>query len=503
MAAERPNHLALHAKLLVMGNNAGQAAIVAAVAIHFLYFLTDVVGMTAGLAGTLMLLARIFDGLNDPLVGVWSDRTRSRLGRRRVFVLFGAVPLALLALPLWTAPGLAPTLNFIWMFVAFAAFDSFFTLVQVPSKSWEIELTFDYHERTRLAAFSGFGGVVGYLAGAAGFPWVASVSGVPADGYRYAGLAMGLFSGFFALLLALFLRERADRPQTPPKRFSRQAYLSTLKNVPFYRLQASFFLARIAFTLMAATIPYYCTHWLGDRAILPKAMAILIAGVAVCLPLWRMIALRFEKAKTFSTGLAFAALSGCAIFFVPSNQAWLALAIVGLVGCGVSVQWVMPPALVADTLDVDELLTQERREGLYVGVAAVLDRMAGALGIVSLGWGLAAFGYGEGHDISASASVLMGVRLFVGPLPAVLLLLSAAITWRHPIDQAAHEALRSKIDALKSRSDVLRPLTGSSVSNAPSVSNALNAPNHSNVPNGMFDLTESSSARPDRPDQTL
>lgn len=443
-----------HTKLLVAGSTAGVAAILGALSIHFLFFLTDVIGLTGAAAATIMLVGRSFETLVNPIIGVLSDRARSRWGRRRVFVLAGSVPIALATVFVWNAPNtdaLGAGAAFWWMLGALLLFFACQSFLYLPLSCWVVEMTFDYQERTTLSAYSGIGGVFGYLAGAAGFPWIAGQLQPPEMGYRVAALVIGAIALCTSLAVGVFLRERGKAAKrAPTNRPSFREFASTVKNGAFYRLQGSFLVSRIAFALMASSLPYFCTHWLRTPALLPKVMTALIVMVAVCLPLWRRAARNIEKAKAYALGVLVSAAGASGMLLVGRDSSGAAVLFAGLVGAGVSVHWILPASLVADAIDVDEQRTHQRREGLYLAIGATMDRVGHMIATAVLGLGLSYFGYHGGEEAVPSEDVLFGIRMLLGPLPASLMIASAMLLWKHPINEATHRAIREEIDARRS-----------------------------------------------------
>lgn len=125
--------LPLGLKVFFAIGSLGFTLLISAISFFLLFFYTDVALVPPALAGSALLVGRFWDTINDPLVGWLSDRTRSRWGRRRVYLIYGALPLALTAITLWVMPrGLSPVLAFVWIVVTYTLFDTFFTLTNMP-----------------------------------------------------------------------------------------------------------------------------------------------------------------------------------------------------------------------------------------------------------------------------------------------------------------------------------------------------------------------------------
>ena len=193
--------LPLGLKLVYAVGNLGFTLLISGIGFFLLIFYTDVAGIPPALASTALLVGKIWDVVNDPLFGWVSDRTKSPLGRRRVYLIYGALPLALVSFALWAVPrGLAPTAAFLWIVLSYALFDTFFTITNVPFNSLTAELTRDYDERTSLMAVASVGAVVGYLLGAVLPPMITGGFADLSTGYLVLG---AVFGGIVGLSIAL------------------------------------------------------------------------------------------------------------------------------------------------------------------------------------------------------------------------------------------------------------------------------------------------------------
>jgi GPH family glycoside/pentoside/hexuronide:cation symporter len=156
-----------------------------------LFYLTDTLAVPAGLAGLAILIPKLWDIVTDPIVGAWSDRTRTRWGRRRPFLLAGALLLPPCFMALFMAPVGDPTVSFFWVLIAFCAAAGAFTLFQVPYATMPTEMTGDYHERTTLVAYRMAFLTVGILAGGALAPELIEGGGRRGRGLREHGGGAG------------------------------------------------------------------------------------------------------------------------------------------------------------------------------------------------------------------------------------------------------------------------------------------------------------------------
>lgn len=421
----------------------GIVGLSSAIGVHLLFFYTDVVGIAPAAMSGALLLSRIWDVVNDPLAGFLSDNTRTRWGRRKIYLVLGAVPLGLASAFLWRAPaGLSPLPLFFWILTAYVVFDTFFTLTAVPYDSLTSSLSLDYDERSSIATWNSVGALAGYMVGAAGVPAIARWWGDPRSGFAAAGIGLGVLAAVGLLGAGLVLKE-PPLPASMPK-VKGATIFAALGNRPFRWVLGAASIARLAFTIMSAGLPYYVTHWLRDPGGIGKTMGVIMGSVALFIPFWRWAIGRWDKERAYTWGLATTGLTMGVLWFVPQTGGLFSWSVMGVLGAGLAAHWVVPTALIPDTIDWDEHRVGMRREGAHFGLFGLLDKIARTLGILALGWGLTVVGYrGE----APSPEALTGFRLLFCPGTGLLLLTAAMVIARYPLTRAEHNRLRDSLDA--------------------------------------------------------
>ena len=195
-SAPASSPLTLGTKLSYAVGNVGLQMLVAAMSFLLMIFYTDVALVPPAVAGAALLVGKVWDTVNDPLFGWITDRTRSRWGRHRVYLIYGAVPLGLAAAAVWMVPpGLSPVAAFVWIAVTYTLFDTVMTLVQLPYQAMGANLTQDYDERTSLTAFGSMGALLGFVAGSVLMPVLVRAAPDARTGYALAGGCFGLMAG--------------------------------------------------------------------------------------------------------------------------------------------------------------------------------------------------------------------------------------------------------------------------------------------------------------------
>ena len=384
---------------------------------------TDVARRTSILAvGAILAVARVIESLDDPLIGYWSDRTTSRWGRRIPFVLFATPFWVLFFVLLWTPPDNHETIaNVIYLFVALEGFHLFSTLSGGPFESLMPEIAVTSKDRVGVVTWQVFFGTVGAALALVGSGVIKEIWGFQAMALLMATLALA------SRYLALAGAWRRVRVEQPPARLDlREAFRITFTNDQFLYFLPTFIFFNMGVSLLLATLPYYVTEVLGkeDEGFYVSALsASAIAVVLLSLPFVYRLAVLRGKAWVYGTAMALGALYLPTMFFmgfIPDiprvAQAFL---FVPLIGVPMAAVFTFPNALMADIIDYDELRTGMRREAMYYGTQATLEKMASALfpailaGLLTLG---------------GTADNPLGIRL-VGPV-AGLTVLVAFLTFR-------------------------------------------------------------------------
>lgn len=415
-----------------------------------LFYLTDVAGVNPAIAGSALLFGKLtWDAINDPLFGYWSDRTRSRFGRRRIYLLVTAVPLALVTWLQFSLPtGLTGVSAFIAVLCTFWLKDTCVTLAIVPYYAMTAEVTRDYRERSNIVLYRGLASVVGYILGAAVITSVVGVfkgAGMTLQGAWSATAALYGFLAMVTLLItALSIKENPELAGEPSSIPPFQGIMLCFKNKPFVLLMIIFLLGSFAFTAQSALLPYLIQYQLGMADQTSTILTLSLLTMALFLYPAKLLSDRINKGPTYALGMLTVSLTLLlAFFFLPNHATPLIYVVAVLLGIGFSTQWVIPNAMLPDVIEYDEKMTGERREGTYNGISNFMSKLSVALGIAIPGWALDGFGYIP--NAVQTEQALFGIRFFYAILPAIALLACLPILFRYPITRASHGQLRQEL----------------------------------------------------------
>ena len=445
----------------------GMAVVTAMLQFSMLYYYTNVVGVNAGLAGTAILVGKItWDLVNDVLFGYLEDKTKSRWGKRRPYLIFGALPFALSFWLVFSIPkGLSDIAYFFIIIGSFILFDTFHTLTNTAYSAMTAEITGDYNERTSLTTYRMVFSIIGYLCGAG---LTSMLAGIIKDsfgvtehqGWSIVSLIYGVLGGIAILIPGLFLKYKPAIDDAPPQMPPIKSFISTFKNKPFISYLVVTMIMSISFTMVTAMLQYYIDYQLDMNSSSLLIMLSMLGVLALFLVPCGMISNKIGKAKAYALGLGIASTALIFVFFIPQGpNNWIFL-LAAIAGMGFSAQWVCPHSMIPDVIEYDELLTGERREGLYYGMQATATKVTGALATAACGWGLELGKYIEpSADMTADMinqpySALLSIRIMFALVPAVFLLICIPLLMRYPITRESHAEVLKQLEEKRKNNKV-------------------------------------------------
>ncbi|MEL6927849.1 MAG: MFS transporter [Cyanobacteria bacterium J06600_6] len=526
---------------LAYGSGDMGPAITANILVFFLlYFFTNVAGLPAGLAGSILAIGKIGDAVNDPIAGILSDRTRTRWGRRIPWMLFGAIPFGIFFFLQWIVPSFSadPDVNKWWLFAYYiivaTLFNLAYTAVNLPYTALTPELTQDYNERTNLNSFRFAFSIGGSILSLALAQIIFQVYEDPKEQY----LVLGIVSSLLAIV-ALFwctfrIQERGASPllQKPAKKIlgfiltvvggvgiaygvsqimtnqtaisvigivailfglqligfgltlffaQTETHLNSVEaiaardlansvpstpikeqlkiafaNKAFLYIIGIYLCSWLGVQLTASILIYYVVSWMGlDEAQFPL-FAIAVQGTAlVMLFFWKFVSNRLGKKIVYYLGMIIWIAAQAALFLIqPGQTAQLYIAAV-MAGFGVSVAYLIPWSMIPDVIELDELNTGQRREGIFYSFMVLLQKLGLALALFLVGQALEFSGFVEripGEAIPVQPdSALLAIRIAIAPLPTMFLIIGLVLTYFYPITKEVHGDIRRQLKERKER----------------------------------------------------
>lgn len=450
-------------KLAYGGPGFAGAAMAIPIGIFMPSFYSDVVLAPLGMIALATALARAFDALTDPVVGWLSDRTHSRWGRRKPWILAGTPLAAVFFYLLFSPPEtLGPSGAVLWFGITFSLFFLFQTIEGVPLAALGAELTPDYAERNSVfgvrALFIGLGTMVAAMVPAV----LTGIVGQGHDREIFSGMSAA-YGVLWVVVLAVMLvvvkehPEYADRPSNPLVPGVRRA----LRNRPFAILLLSAIIGAIPGAVPAVLLPYFVGYvlqpeepivWTGTFLFIYLATGLLFV------PFWLRIAQKFGKLRAFVSA-AMTGVSASLLYYLagPGDLLW-AGAVYFLSGTQAMAGTFLVPAMAADVIDYDELRTGLRREAQYTSFWSVIPKLVSIPGSSIPLAVLAAVGYVP-NQVQTS-EVQFTISFLYSLFPAVFYVTALLIVSRYPISEGVHAQIRGGIAAHARGETVADPLTG-------------------------------------------
>jgi Na+/melibiose symporter-like transporter len=397
----------------------------------FLKFATDVLLLAPAAIGGLFAIGRLWDATVDPIIGLWSDRTRTRLGRRRPFMA-AAIPLMALAfVSLWMPPAaLSPGLTTAWIAVGLLGFYTAFSLYAIAHFALGAELVEDYHDRSRVYGARSACFMLGLAPAFAGLQLVNNAEDPRAAAAAVAVGAALAMAGL--LLLPLRVQERAEfqRRETSG---SFSAIADVLANPHARRILAVQFIDSLGLGVLGVLGPYLAQYVI-ER---PDLIAAIPAVYTVCLlssiPLWVMASRRFGKREVWLVAMVGVALSFGATVLVGENDVALIVCLLVAAGFFGGCGGPIGASMLADVIDADELATRQRREGAYTSAFTFALQVGGGLTVALVGAALELSGFQPNAEQTPIAAwTIRG--LFAG-MPLSMLLLGALVLRGYTLDE--------------------------------------------------------------------
>lgn len=407
------------------------------------------IGMPAALVGLVLLGVRVFDALIDPLAGLVADRHVGRFGRRRLWFSLGILPTALAAWFLFTPPAsITPQAGALRLAGWGLLLSIGWTMMLVPYNAWGAELSTDYAGRSRVAAWRESVTFLGTLVALVLF-------GVLADTGRTLHAFALLVAIGLPLLAALTLWRVPEPPDRSRRRLPpREAVAHMLRNRPFLRLLAAFFLNSLANGLPATLFLLYVTQRLGlsERAAGLFLVLYVLSGI-VAVPAWLALARRHRKHRIWCGAMLFNCLAFLPAPFLPEGAAAGFGLVCLLTGLAVGADLILPASMQADAIDVDTAASGEQRSGFYLAAWGLATKLALALAVGIAFPLLAASGFdaAPGGEKTAAGRFVLG--LLYGGLPILFKLMAIGLIYGFPIDAAEQARLRAAIEAGASPAD--------------------------------------------------
>ena len=428
------------------------------ISFFYLVFLTDVVRISPGLAGTVILVSKIYDSITDPFEGVLSDRTRTKLGRRRPYLLAG-IPLVFISFFALFYPVTydSETARFVYVLASYLFYSTIISIVLLNYSALQAELTLDYNERTSLATFRIFFSTVSSLLCAVlpleivkAFPDVRT-------GWIVTAIVFGLIFALPFIGTVAITRERKEFQKPPAPFHWKQAFIEPFQVRTFVYVLIMYVTAFTAFDATQSIVVYFIKSYLGHGEDVSFVLGTLLIAQVVSLPLYQWLSKRTLKPRSYIVGAAvFVAVMFFSFVFTPNTPIAALYVFAALVGMGSGGVVIMVYAIFPDIPDVDELRSNERREGIYSALTTFTRKLSSALAVFAVAQVLQIAGYippveqaGKLIESAQTSAFISALRIFFVLIPVAFISFGIFFAAKFPLTVSLYERLEKVLAAMR------------------------------------------------------
>ncbi|MFO7561521.1 MAG: MFS transporter [Enhygromyxa sp.] len=408
-----------------------------------LIYMTDTLGVPAWLAGLGIFVPKLWDVITDPWMGSLSDRTETRFGRRRPWLLAGGVALPILFVLLFRTPDFGdPILGFCWVLGFYILCATAYTVFSVPYIAMPAEMTDDYDEVTRLMAWRMALLTVGVLVSGALAPaLVEQLGGGGRAGYAMMSTIIAVMLG--AAMIGTFLGTRGapQRARLPEQPRFWPSLLAVLRVKPFVILGSGYFLQHAGVGAVLAVVPYFANYVLdGPEGTVTILFVCLVGPAFATMPLWVAISRRIGKRAAYIASMLLFGGAAASLWLASPSALALVYVQVALVGVGWAGTELFPFSMLPDVIAADRQQSGVPREGTFTGLWMAIDKGALAFGALLASLALEFTGFVEseaGELVTQPDSALVGIRIGTAALPALFVLACLPIILRYRLGRDA------------------------------------------------------------------
>lgn len=406
--------------------------------LFLLYFYTDVLEINASTAGLIIMVALIWEGITDPVIGMIANRTKSRWGRYRPYLLFGSVPLALSVAAMFLPTGLTGGALIAYCFITHLIYRTVFTFVNIPYIALSAQMTQDSDKRGQLAATRMLFAIgCGLVLSSSTLP-LAKAFGGGNTGFFMVSVVYSIVAT--AILLLCFATTREAVNEGTEDHPSLGDMVTTMKaNRAFLILLVATILGVTGYTMAGKALVYYLKYWGGSEGAVTLGLVTMLGSAALAMIPWMLISKRTSKRNVWLSGVGLNVIAYAVILTLAPRSGpvlWAALVAIGIGNSAfILTFWSMLP----DTVEYGEWKTGTRGEGAIFGLIAFSQKIALGIGTGMIGILLDAMGYVANRP--QTPETLHGIVMLFGGGPLLLFLGSIVAIWAYPIDGRTHRRL--------------------------------------------------------------
>lgn len=426
----------------------------AALAYNFVYtlvtnflniYFTNIMGISLAAVGTIMVVARIWDGVNDPMMGTLVDRTNTKEGRYRPYLKWGIIPLGLMTVLLFTNPDISMELKTIYAGGAYILWGMAYTFANIPYMSMQSTLSFDSNERTKIITLKNIFVMVGIFAAMIGVPALA----VGDSDFSQSGFTKVAVIGAVLVAICMWISYKAtarfkyiESDSHKSKITFKQRVDAIVKNKPLIIMALSLLILSVFMSLMGAQ-NYYAMNVLNRPDLIMQftmagALPMMLAMVAM------PVAMKFEKRTLMGLGMLIFVIGSVAFYFVPASNTGVLSLMLALRSFGTGFAMIVVWSMIADCVDYAALKTGKQQGGIVFSTSTFMQKAAGGIGGGLLNFLLIAFNFNPKiHEQTAEAA--NGVKMILSLLPAAGAALIIVLMFFYPLTKSKMREIQAQL----------------------------------------------------------
>ncbi len=455
---QNPESLPLRTKLLFgMGDIYGGGGFQL---VGFLYaiFLSDTIGLNMMFIPIVLLAGKIWDAVSDPLMGRITDRTKSRWGRRRPYLLFGSVAVVLSFVFLFSPFSSDSQMALLaYALVSYLTFSTVWTVVMVPYFAFSAEITLDYNERTRVVTFRVLFSLVGSLLASAVPMTIINSFPNGKQGYLMMSIAFGILFGI-SVLCVFFSKKETYRPDVNKEEVGFfKSFANALKVRSFRQFVGMFIFGMMGIDIVSMIMAYYTRYYLRADGVLSLFLTVALLSQLAMLPFWSFIAKKFNKRTAYMAGTLIWAVMGAVFVFVPKTMPIPAiLGFIIVISMGMGAVMFMPHAILGDITDVGEFAYGKRQEGSFSGFVTFIRKFSSGVGLAIVTGVLGMLGYITPPENTVNYTLVYqppvvedAIKIFISIVPVVLVVIGFLFASQYKLTRANHNKLIEHLNSIR------------------------------------------------------
>ncbi|MDC0602106.1 MFS transporter [Aliiglaciecola sp.] len=399
---------------------------------YLFIFYTDIFGIPAAAVGTMMLVTRLIDAFTDPMMGALADRTQTRFGKFRPYLLWGIIPIAAAGVLTFTVPDVDDSQKLIYAYATYIFMMLAYTFINVPYGALLGVMTANTQQRTTLTSFRFIGAFSGGILVSQFTPTLVKYLG---NGNEQVGwqLTMGLY-GLIAMCLFfvtfISTKERITPPQTTPTPV-KQDIADLLSNKPWLVLFVLALIIMMTITLRASVGTFYFKYFVGREDLIGNFAGAYMISLAIGAALTPIMTRYVDKRKLLMILMSIVAVLSGLFFLIPADQIILMFVFQCTIGLALGPKSPLVFSMYADTADYSQWKTGRRATAMVFSAAAFSQKLGGAFAGAMMGWILGAMGYAANQQQSDGSQ--LGIVLLMTLIPAAFAVIAVLIIRIYPL----------------------------------------------------------------------